>query len=655
MSPEYTRYTPKSERRVPRSSARKSTSPARKPRKKQSLAAQILALVAILIVWPLRALFAKGTLRKTIAVGVCCVVGVVALFAVVDWLSSRDAIHRGVQVYGIDVGGMRVREAAALINKAQVSDGTVEVSYEGESWTIPVSDLKGRLDGRAAARQAYRYTRDGNYFAQLGRRALLWMSGTEVEPPVRYDQPALKQAIDAIAREVEVKPVAASVKIDGTEAKVKGAREGLAIDREALEALFVHATLDGTTIKEDLPVDVVEPAVSTDEARAAAEQARGFLAGDLTLKREDKTVTITRDELGQYLAFVQRQDEPHFRATFASRITEGYFDYITEQIGDPGKDASFKIVGGGRRVKVVEGTIGYGVVFKKTVANMEAAAREQGDARVAEIVMGKARPARSVDEAEAMGITTRIATYTTGVSGTTNRLANVRLGAELIDDTLIAPGDVFSMNGTTGERTAAAGFKMAPVIIAGKLEDAIGGGMCQVSTTVFNAAFGAGLEIVERHNHMLYISHYPLGRDATVNYGSYDLKFRNDTEHWILLKTTFSGWSLNVSLYSSPLRRKVTSTVGPQYNQVAHTTQKKDDPTLAEGKTKVETPGVDGWSIDCFRKVWENGKLIHNDVFKSVYSMVPEVVLVGTKAKPSPSPSPSSTKKPSPKPSPSGN
>jgi len=268
MSPEYTRYTPKSERRVPRSSARKTTSPSRKPRKKkQSLGAQILALVGVLLVWPLHALFAKGTLRKKVAVGVCCVVGVMGLFAVVDWLSSRDAIHRGVQVYGVDVGGMRVREAATLINKAPVSDGTVEVSYEGESWTIPVTDLKGRLDGRAAAREAYSYTRDGTYFTQLGRRALLWVSGTEVDPPVKYDQPALKQAVDEIAREVEVKPVAASVKVVGAEPRVKAAKSGLSIDREALETLFVRATLDGTTIKEELPVDVVEPAVSTEEAR----------------------------------------------------------------------------------------------------------------------------------------------------------------------------------------------------------------------------------------------------------------------------------------------------------------------------------------------------------------------------------------------------
>jgi len=255
-----------------------------------------------------------------------------------------------------------------------------------------------------------------------------------------------------------------------------------------------------------------------------------------------------------------------------------------------------------------------------------------------------------------MRITTQIGTYTTSVAGTANRLTNVGLGSSLLDNTLIAPGKVFSVNATTGQRTAAKGFKMAPTIIAGKLEDTVGGGMCQVSTTVFNAAFEAGLQIVERHNHELYISHYPLGRDATVSYGSYDLKFRNDTSHWILLKTEFTGWSLTVSLYSSPLHRKVVASTGSWYDFVPFTVDKKNDPTMTKGQTKIDTPGVGGMSIDCFRKVYDaGGKLLWNDDFKSVYSMVPEVLLVGAKApkptgSPSPSPSGSGSPKSSPKP-----
>ena len=149
-----------------------------------------------------------------------------------------------------------------------------------------------------------------------------------------------------------------------------------------------------------------------------------------------------------------------------------------------------------------------------------------------------------------MGITGVVGSYTTTYGGTPGRIHNVQLVADLIDGALIAPGDRFSFNETTGERNEAKGFEEAPVIINGELQSGIGGGVCQVSTTVFNAAFEAGLSIERRTNHALYISHYPLGRDATVNYPDIDLVFENDTSKWLLLRT-FVGAGLT---HREPLR-----------------------------------------------------------------------------------------------------
>jgi vancomycin resistance protein YoaR len=300
---------------------------------------------------------------------------------------------------------------------------------------------------------------------------------------------------------------------------------------------------------------------------------------------------------------------------------------------------------------VIRGKPGVGVAKKLTVRNIESAAQQSGGARTAALVIGKSEPELTYEEAKALKITRRIGTYTTSVSGTPGRLHNVGLGAAMLNNVLVAPGKVMSVNATTGERTAANGYQVAPVIINGQLEDSLGGGMCQVSTTLFNAAFEAGVQIVERTNHSLYISHYPLGRDATVSYGSYDLKFRNDTKNWILVKSTFTGYSLNFSLYSAPLRRRVTSSVSGWYGFRPFPTVEKKDPTLAKGKKKVETPGVSGQSITCYRKVYDaGGKLLWSDKFVSTYQVVPQVVLVGTKTKPSPSPSGSGTASPKPSP-----
>src|SRR5207253_5511620 len=135
----------------------------------------------------------------------------------------------------------------------------------------------------------------------------------------------------------------------------------------------------------------------------------------------------------------------------------------------------------------------------------------------------------STEQARAMHISGLVSGYTTEYGGIANRIHNVELVAHLVDDKLIAPDATFSFNKTTGERNAAKGFLVAPVIVNGELTTGLGGGVCQVSTTVFNAAFDAGLKITERTNHALYISHYPQGRDATVDYPSVDLKFVNDT------------------------------------------------------------------------------------------------------------------------------
>ena len=183
-----------------------------------------------------------------------------------------------------------------------------------------------------------------------------------------------------------------------------------------------------------------------------------------------------------------------------------------------------------------------------------------------------------------MGITGLVSSYTTIYTGDANRVHNVRLVADLIDKTLIAPGTTFSFNDTTGERNADKGFLEAPVIINGELQTGLGGGVCQVSTTVFNAAYEAGLDITERTNHALYISHYPQGRDATVNYPDTDLKFVNDTKKWLLLRTFVGSSALTVNLYGTPQHRRVESEVGA----AARGRQAADD--LAQGSDDHQGP-----------------------------------------------------------------
>ena len=227
-----------------------------------------------------------------------------------------------------------------------------------------------------------------------------------------------------------------------------------------------------------------------------------------------------------------------------------------------------------------------------------------------------------------------VASYTTTYGGTPGRLHNVQLVSELIDETLIAPGATFSFNGTTGERTAAKGFEEAPVIINGELQNGLGGGICQVSTTVFNAAFDAGLPIDERANHALYISHYPLGRDATVNYPDLDLKFSNDTGHWLLLRTFVGSGSLTVNLYGTP------ATAGREHDGAAHRDrrgagQQTKDPTLKKGARVVDEVGSPPRQTSVHRVVSDgDGKVLYDNTWRSYYVGEPTLVRIGTKKPP---------------------
>src|SRR5205807_3230928 len=211
--------------------------------------------------------------------------------------------------------------------------------------------------------------------------------------------------------------------------------------------------------------------------------------------------------------------------------------------------------------------------------------------RSARVIVTTQPAKRTTAQVQAMGITTRISSYETIYGGDQNRIHNVQLVARLIDGKLIAPGATFSFNRATGARTAAKGFLEAPVILNGEVTTGLGGGVCQVSTTVFNAAYEAGLRITARSNHALYISHYPQGRDATVDYPDVDLRFVNDTGHWLLLRTFVGSSSLTVSLYGTPTARKVESTTAHLLARSKIKVKKTVDPTLKPGEQVIDDPG----------------------------------------------------------------
>lgn len=226
-----------------------------------------------------------------------------------------------------------------------------------------------------------------------------------------------------------------------------------------------------------------------------------------------------------------------------------------------------------------------------------------------------------------------IATYSTSLGDSTaNRIANIALAASKIDGYVINPGKRFSYNAVVGPRTAATGFKMAHVYVGNQVVDGIGGGICQVSSTLYNAVVMADLKIVSRTNHSLPVSYVPLGRDATVSYGTIDFVFENDKSYPISIKAGVEGSTLTVSVVGTSDMDYTVEFVSAATASIRFSTVEVEDPAMNEGETKVLSNGANGYTASSYRVYKKDGKE-YSRTFeaKSTYASTPEKVAVGTK------------------------
>jgi vancomycin resistance protein YoaR len=387
-----------------------------------------------------------------------------------------------------------------------------------------------------------------------------------------------------------------------------------------------------------LPVRTQPARVTTRELEPAGRLDRRVISAPVTLAIGGSRWHISRLKLARMLVL---QQDGRDKLQLGGSVANAYFARLDHKLGRPPRNASFSVTGDGK-VVVVPAEHGVGIDVPRTAAALVNAAKRV-DNRVAQLAVAHLQPARTTADARAMGISGLVGSYETFYGGIANRIHNVQLVAHLIDGKLVAPGAAFSFNQATGARTAEKGFLEAPVIINGELQTGLGGGVCQVSTTTFNAAYEAGLPITSRTNHALYISHYPLGRDATVDYPNVDLKFVNDTPHWLLLRTFVGSSSLVVALYGAPQHRRVETETAPLRVVAEAPVIRQFDPSVAPGTTVVASSGVPAQATSVRRRVFApNGKLLSDTTWSSSYRSEPEVLLFGPKkvVKPKPKPKP---------------
>ena len=478
-----------------------------------------------------------------------------------------------------------------------------------------------RLDG-TATQQALWDARRTSFTGRI--RQLI-----DPSPPKLVVDPVLVARPDAeqIAAEVSAalpKPRRAQVVArDGF--RIISARPGDAVDPARFAAALAKASLTGlTTLSPALTH--VEPELTTAAAEAAVSEAKALVDEPVALEFKGENVgTLPPAQLVRLLRF--RPAGERFDVSFhPDRIAKA----VEPMLAPWRKRAvNARFVVDGKRVQIRPSRPGLAVDGRWAADSVAAAAA--APTHRASLRLKQSRADLTTADAEKLGIREQISTFTTDMgTSSSNRIHNVQLMAEYIDGTVIEPGDTFSFNDRVGPRTIERGFREGQMIIGSLLLPSIGGGVCQTATTLFNNAFELGLPIVERHNHSFYISHYPMGRDATVSWGGPDFVFKNDLETGILIKTRYTSTTLTFSFYGTDPKRRVVATTGERTNWRPPQTTYALDPYAPAGSVRtVAGSNQSGFDVTVTRKVYERGRLLRKDRTTSNYIAVGPTAIYG--------------------------
>ena len=563
--------------------------------------------------------------------------GIVALGLVIGlaFSGSPGTLAAGTKIDGVAVGGLTAHEAEALLARRSASMARVPVTFTvaGRRFSIRPDELS--IAPRwAEAVEAAQAKGAGMDVIRGFRRLELRFSPVNVKPKVSAYDAAVTYELGLIAAKVDQANHPARLVRHGLKLTVVQGHAGRRLNQAAAKALILTSLASlSRNGPVELPTSIDQPSVSAGDLATAQAAAQQALAGPVNVVVGKRHFRVTPKQLAPML---QLPTTKGGSLVLGGAAANAYFSKLNEIVGQPAHGARFSAYGD--HVSVIPQQPGVGLDVPRSAAALLAAAQST-NARTAHLAVTSVTVGRSTATAKAMGITGVVSSYETFYGGIANRIHNVELVAHLIDGKMIAPGATFSFNQATGDRTAAKGFLEAPVIINGELSTGLGGGVCQVSTTVFNAAYEAGLPITARTNHALYISHYPTGRDATVDYPDIDLKFVNDTDHWILLRTFVGSSSLVVTLYGAPQHRRVVTNTAPLKQVSPPPVQRKLDPSLAPGTSVVQDYGESAYSTSVERMVYApDGKLMSDATWYSNYRSSPEILLVGPKPKPKPKP-----------------
>ncbi len=530
----------------------------------------------------------SGTPRAALwaAAGLSLLV-LLVLGSLVDARQSRNHVQRNVVVAGEDIGGMNANSLASFLDQLDGRYRTMNVSIVPPQGAFNVSgaDLGVSVQKDRLRRELLRIGRSESSGSRVRSYFGSFFGKSTVTVPLSVDQAAVAQTIRDNDEASAQQPVDPTLAVQGDKFVIKPGKPGLGISPSVITSTLEQLLPAGPNPVE-IPVErIVLPSRYTDaELGALLDRAVQLTSKPLAVRIGDKEITISPKQLRRLVTPTIANGEVALQLDgpkALALVTDG-----VGTVGRPAKDARLRVNDDGS-VTAVPAEIGL-ECCTEDAADLLNAAVASGSGQIVELQLAELQPKVSTAEVESLGVTQLISTFTTKHAPGEVRVKNIHHISDLIKGIVIKPGDTFSVNDTIGPRTASNGFFKAHVIEDGVYAENFGGGISQFATTLFNASFFAGLDLVEYQSHSLYISRYPYGREATLSFPDPDLKIRNNTPYGILIWPTYTQRSITISLYSTPyVKGEVTDQVVEERDQckIVYTYRLR---TYVDGTTKKD-------------------------------------------------------------------
>jgi vancomycin resistance protein YoaR len=528
---------------------------------------------------------AVGRVALKVLVALAAVALIVVIAYAID-TRGEPQVARNVTLSGADVGGLNREQLAPRVRglAERVATGAIRIRAPEGGIDTTAAALGVAVREEATVEATLGVGRDGHIVRRIWEWARSFLRDSRAPVELTSSEPDVYAVVtehDPGPKEAATEP---TIALEDGEFVVVDGKDGEGIDpRDVIDALPAAAAA-GVPMLVEVDRGDVEPRFDEEDAEAVAEEAEAINRNIAVRIAGNGAGPIVADDLRSWLRAEPRRDG--LRLGVAPERAMEALEKQYDEVGKRPVDARLVVEGGS--VRIIAGETGTACCAPEAVELLEEALQSSEANPSVTLPLRTEQPALTAAKARALNIKEPIGTFTTAHPAGQPRVQNIHRIADLLRGTVILPGETFSVNGTVGRRTKDKGFVAAPVIEEGRFSEGVGGGISQFATTLFNAAFFAGLDFGEYQSHSIYISRYPYGREATLSFPHPDLQIENTTPHGVLLWPEYTDRTITVTLYST--RFATGEQTGQTKSQRGNCTRVSTERTrtYVDGRTKVD-------------------------------------------------------------------